>query len=116
MDDFTTRLKYALTGCADRPFVYVGNFEVEEQWARAERALPRVTAAGGRAVVNHMDEFAVLLAGKGDHVLLKSAPDPEYLSYLDGLGLDLPNLHVAATQDARHSVTEDVLLDAALLA
>jgi D-alanine-D-alanine ligase-like ATP-grasp enzyme len=115
MDDFTTRLKYALTGCADRAFVYVGNFEVEEQWARGERALPRVTAASGRAVVNHMDEFAMLLAGKGDHVLLKAAPDPAYFAYLDSLGLDLPNVHVAATQDSRHSVTEDVLIDPALL-
>jgi pre ATP-grasp domain-containing protein/carbamoyl-phosphate synthase L subunit-like protein len=115
MDDFTIRLKNALTGSVDKAFVYAGNFEVEEQWARGERALPRVTAASGRAVVNHMDEFAMLLAGKGDHVLLKTAPDPAYLAYLDSLGLELPNIHVVATQDPRRSVTEDVLIDPALL-
>jgi hypothetical protein len=96
--------------------VYLGNFEVEEQWARGERTLPRVTAAGGSAVVNHMDEFALLLAGAGDHVVLKTAPDPGYLAYLTGIGLDLPRIHVVAASDPRRCVTEDVLDDPALLA
>jgi pre ATP-grasp domain-containing protein/ATP-grasp domain-containing protein len=96
--------------------VYLGNFEVEEQWALGERTLPRVTAAGGSAVVNHMDEFALLLAGGGDHVLLKTAPEPAYLAYLTGLGLELPTIHVAATPDPRRCVTEDVLDDPGLLA
>ena len=46
---------------------------------------------GGRAataIVNRMDEFALLLAGPGDHVVLKAAPDPDYLSYLTSLGIE----------------------------
>lgn len=96
--------------------VFLGNFEVEQQWARGERTLPRVSAAGGGAVVNHMDEFALLLGGAGDHVLLKAAPDPGYLAYLTGLGLDLPEVHVVAASDPGRCVTEDVLDDPALLA
>jgi len=95
--------------------VYLGNFEVEEQWALGERTLPRVTAANGSAVVNRMDEFALLLAGKDDHVLLKTAPEPSYLAYLTGLGLELPAIHVAAAHNPRRCVTEDVLDDPALL-
>ena len=116
MDTFTSRLSTALTGAADRPLVYLGNFEVEEQWARGERSLPRVHDPNGTAVVNRMDEFAMLLAGKGDHVLLKAAPDPSYLDYLTGIGVDLPTIHVPGVQEPRRFVTEDVLDDPALLA
>src|SRR4051794_27831875 len=113
--DFNSRLKTALVGTADATLVFVGNFEVEEQWARAEVTLPRVSAASGDAVVNHMDEFAMLLAGRDDHVVLKARPDEEYLGYLEGLGLALPRLHVVARQEPRRTVTEDVLADPALL-
>ena len=41
-----------------------------------------------------MDEFALLLAGSGDHVVLKATPDPDYLSHLDELGFALPQLLV----------------------
>jgi hypothetical protein len=114
-DDFTTRLKIALTGTPGTPLAYLGNFEVEEQWARGERGLPRVTGAAGAAVVNHMDEFAMLLAGKDDHVVLKAAPDPAYLAYLVGVGLQLPRIHVVALENPRRTVTEDVLGDPALV-
>jgi hypothetical protein len=113
--DFNSRLKTALVGTADATLVFVGNFEVEEQWARGEVTLPRVSAGSGVAVVNHMDEFAMLLAGRDDHVVLKARPDEEYLGYLEGLGLTLPTLHVVARQEARRTVTEDVLADPALL-
>ena len=74
-----------------------------------------MTAAGGNAVVNRMDEFALLLAGGDDHVLLKTAPDPAYLAYLISLGLELPAIHVPAAHDPRRCVTEDVLDDPTLL-
>jgi phosphoribosylaminoimidazole carboxylase (NCAIR synthetase) len=114
MDDFTSRLKTALTGVAGTPLVYLGNFEVEQQWARGERGLPRVTGASGAVVVNHMDEFAMLLAGNNDHVVLKASPDAAFLEYLDGLGVDLPQIHVVAHDNPLHTVTEDVLDDPAL--
>jgi D-alanine-D-alanine ligase-like ATP-grasp enzyme len=116
MDDFTTRLKRAVAGDAEASLVFLGNFEVEEQWARGEHTLPRVSAAGGSAVVNHMDEFALLLAGPDDHVVLKAAPDADYLDYLTCLGIALPTVHVVAEQDPLRTVTEDALADPALLA
>lgn len=115
MDDFNSRLKNAVVGRPDASLVFLGNFEVEEQWARGEHTLPRVSAAGGSAVVNHMDEFAVLMAGANDHVVLKAAPDPDYLGYLADLGVPLPRLHVVARQEPRRTVTEDALEDPELL-
>lgn len=110
---FTDRLRTALgtTG----PLVFLGNFEVEQQWARGEHTLPRVSAAAGDAVVNHMDQFALLLAGPGDHVVLKARPDPAYLEYLTGLGIALPTVHVVRDQDPGRTVTEDALADDELL-
>ncbi len=115
MDDFNTRLKRAVVGEPDASLVFLGNFEVEEQWARGEHTLPRVSAASGSAVVNHMDEFALLLAGPADHVVLKAAPDADYLDHLVGLGIALPTVHVVADQDPLRNVTEDALADPALV-
>jgi D-alanine-D-alanine ligase-like ATP-grasp enzyme len=114
-DDFVTRLKVALTGTPDTSLVYLGNFEVERDWAVGERSLPRVSTAASGAMVNHMDEFALLLGGADDHVVLKTAPDPDYLAYLKGLGLGLPTVHVASRTDPQRSITEDALDDPDLL-
>ncbi|MGV9388673.1 preATP grasp domain-containing protein [Streptomyces olivaceus] len=113
---FGARLKRAVTGDASTPLVFLGNFEVEEEWARGEAGLPRVSAEGGVAVVNRMDEFALLLGGEDDHVVLKSAPDPDYLDHLRRLGLGLPTVHVVREQVPAHTVTRDALADPGLLA
>jgi hypothetical protein len=113
--DFTTRLKAAV-GAPGAPLVFLGNFEVEEQWARGEYGLPRVSASSGVAVVNKMDEFALLLAGPDDHVVLKTAPDESYLDYLVGLGVGLPTTHVIADQDPQKTVTADAIDDERVVA
>lgn len=113
---FLDRLKAAVTGDAGTPLVLLGNFEVEDVWAAGEPGLPRMSFDSGTAIVNRMDEFALLLGGAGDHVILKAPPDPDYLAYLNGLGLRLPRIHAVREQDPRHSVTRDVLRDKALLA
>ncbi|MEK8227044.1 hypothetical protein NKG05_14660 [Oerskovia sp. M15] len=107
---FVHRVKEALTGDATTPLVFLGNFEVEDEWAHGEIGLPSVRgASASSAVVNRMDEFALLLAGKDDHVVLKSAPDPGYLAYLDSLGLDLPQVLVTDVDDPLRTVTRDAL-------
>jgi hypothetical protein len=62
-----------------------------------------------------MDEFALLLAGPDDHVVLKEPPDPGYLSYLRELGLALPTVHAVTAQDPARCVTEDALADSDLI-
>ncbi|MET9546774.1 ATP-grasp domain-containing protein [Streptomyces sp. NPDC006627] len=112
---FSGRLKHAVTGAVDTPLVFLGNFEVENQWALGEPALPRVASHAGSAVVNRMDEFALLLGGKDDHVVLKTPLDDGYRAYLEGLGLTLPTVHVVADQDPQRTVSEDALADPELL-
>jgi D-alanine-D-alanine ligase-like ATP-grasp enzyme len=114
-DDFNRRLKVAVTGSPDTPLVFFGNFEVEQHWARGEHTLPRFSAESANAVVNHMDEFALLLAGADDHVVLKVRPDEDYLAYLTGLGVRLPRIHVVREQDLQSTVTEDARRDPVLL-
>jgi hypothetical protein len=113
-EPFLHRLKIALTGRPDTPLVFLGNFEVEDQWARGECGLPRFSR-GDDPVVNRMDEFTLTLAGKGDHVLLKAPPDPEYLAYLDSLGVTLPEILVPHRHDPSQNVTRDVLADPGLV-
>jgi hypothetical protein len=115
-DNFNARLKSATTGTANASLVFLGNFEVERQWAIGELGLRGVTFEAGQAVVNRMDEFALLLAGGNDHVVLKQKPDEGYLAYLAGLGLELPNIITVAHQQPERTVTEDVLADPAAIA
>ncbi|QOC89745.1 ATP-grasp domain-containing protein [Micromonospora craniellae] len=112
---FIPRLKTAVTGDPDARFVFLGNFEVEDVWGEDEPGLPRMAFGSGSAVVNRMDEFALLLAGPGDRVLLKAAPDPDYLAFLTGLGVQLPEIHTVSAQNPQHTVAQDVLADSDLL-
>jgi D-alanine-D-alanine ligase-like ATP-grasp enzyme len=112
---FLEGVKSACTGDPHTPFVLLGNFEVEEEWAKGETGLPTVGGGNSAAIVNRMDEFAMLLGGKGDHVVLKSAPDPGYRAYLEDLGLDLPEILVADCQEPANSVSVDALRSPRLL-
>jgi phosphoribosylaminoimidazole carboxylase (NCAIR synthetase) len=113
---FTTRLKAAVREDRHAPLVFIGNFEVENRWGRGEIGLPTVGFASSNLMVNRMDEFALLLAGAGDYVVLKAAPDPDYLAFLAGLGIALPTVLVVETNHPEHTVTEDALADPALIA
>jgi pre ATP-grasp domain-containing protein len=90
MSAFVRDLKVALVADVRAHFVFAANIEVERQWALGEVGLPRLSSS--MAVVNRMDELALLLAGPDDAVLLKAAPDEQYLDYLTGLGFDLPQV------------------------
>lgn len=113
---FLEGVKSACTGATGTPFVLLGNFEVEDEWARDEVGLPVFGGRASTAIVNRMDEFAVLLAGPGDHVVLKSAPDPDYLDYLEGLGIELPGILLTDEHDPAATVSEDALRSPRLLA
>lgn len=106
---FTEGVKSACGAAPGTPFVLLGNFEVEDEWAKGETGLPSVGGRSAAAIVNRMDEFALLLAGGDDHVVLKSLPDEGYLAYLDGLGIDLPGILVTDVNDPAHTVAVDAL-------
>ncbi|HEY6312467.1 MAG TPA: hypothetical protein VIY52_16925 [Streptosporangiaceae bacterium] len=62
-----------------------------------------------------MDELTLLIGETGDYVLLKDAPDDEYLAYLAELGLGLPSVLSPRSKHPGLTVTEDVLADPVLL-
>lgn len=113
--DFTAHLKSALGVAATAPLVFLGNFEVERQWGIGEVGLPRLDFGWSNAIVNRLDEFALLLAGPGDVVVLKDAPDPDYLESLAGLGVALPSMLVVRDSQPEHTVTQDALNDAGVI-
>jgi len=49
-------------------------------------------------------------------VVVKAAPDPDYLTFLRRLGIELPTVLVVATNHPERTVTEDALADPALIA
>lgn len=106
---FLQGIKEACDADSHTPFVLIGNFEVEDEWAVGEPGLPTLSGRQSRAVVNRMDEFALLLAAKGDYVVLKSAPDPGYVSYLEELGLDLPGILTTDVHNPDRTVSADAL-------
>ena len=114
-DGFLSRLKTALLGSPEWPLVLLGNFEVEDRWAEGERGLPQVPVRRSTALVNRMEEFALLLAGEGDTVVLKEQPDHDFVSYLENVGIPLPAVLCPQAQQPERIITEDVLADAQLL-
>ncbi len=109
------RLRTAVAGDTSTPLVLAGNFEVEHAWATGQARLPTLSSSSGMAIVNRMDEFALLLGSGGDTVLLKSEPDPDHLTHLEELGFDLPHVHVVDGSSSDRSVTMDACADPASL-
>ncbi|WFE28739.1 ATP-grasp domain-containing protein [Solwaraspora sp. WMMD791] len=93
----------------------LGNFEVEEHWAQGEPGLPGIVMPASRVIVNRMDEFALLLAGPDDYVVVKAPPDEDYLRYLADLGLALPRVLTVANQQPQRTVSEDAVADPQLI-
>lgn len=77
---------------ANESLLWVGNFEVEQLWARGETTLPRLSSRAATAVVSRMDEFALWLAGAADAVLVKADPDPAFVDYVSAVTGVRPNI------------------------
>jgi acyl carrier protein len=72
---FADRRRRELVDDPQARFVFLGNFEVEEHWARSYGRLPGAAVKSSAAVVNRMDEFGRSLATALDHVVLKDSVD-----------------------------------------
>jgi hypothetical protein len=101
-------LKSTLTGDPGAALVFVCNFEVESSWAGNYVGLPAAPAPAN-ALVQRMEELGVLLAGPGDHLVLKQPLDDEYREYLENLDIGLPSVLVPEHTAAARSTSEDLL-------
>lgn len=89
-DRYAADLKEELTGRRDACFVWLCNFEVEQQWARGHVGLPTVRLSTTTSTVHRMEQLGTLLAGPGDHLLLGQALDPGYRDYVESIGFQPP--------------------------
>jgi hypothetical protein len=105
---YTADLKEALTGRRDARFVWLCNFEVEDQWARGYVGLPSVKISATTSTVHRMEQLGALLADPTDYLLLGQALDPEYRDYARQTGFDLPAELLPST-DADRSTSAAVL-------
>ena len=97
---FRSRLKRALVGDPRARFVFVGNFEVEHQWAQGELGLPRTRSARPARWSTGWTKSRCCWPARTTIVVLKQTPDPDYLDYLRELGLELPTVITGSTSDA----------------
>lgn len=90
-DDYSARLKEALTGRADAEFVWLCNFEVEQEWRRGRPTLPTGGLSATPGLVRGMEELGALLAAPNDHILLGAGLNAGYRRYLERGGLRPPH-------------------------
>ncbi|GAA2786249.1 ATP-grasp domain-containing protein [Saccharopolyspora taberi] len=103
---YTRRLKEALVGDPDARFVWLCNFEVENEWARNYVGLPAAPLSVTTATVQRMEELGAMLAEPGDHLVLSQGLDAGYRDYAGSIGFPLPTELVA---EAEGSTSEAVL-------
>ncbi len=107
---YTADLKEALTGDRDARFVWLCNFEVENQWARDYVGLPAAKFSATTATVQRMEELGALLAEPSDHLLLDRPLDDGYRRYVDRSGLGSPN-ELITDAPATQGGTSQAVLD-----
>lgn len=101
------------------PIVWVVECEVERHWPRYNPANivgPAIAPRTERQVIGAMEELALLLARPQDLVILRVAPDPDYLAYLQSYGFAHNAILVLRTEDPCQDICELIGHDTALLA
>ncbi|WFR63284.1 hypothetical protein P9222_02430 [Paenibacillus amylolyticus] len=110
LTDFSSRLKWALTGRYDVTFVYLNNFEVEEYWSETDiLKLPSLSIGSAADVVNRMEELGVFLAEENDIILLKAPPDQGFLADAQALGFGRSQCITVEHNDPAMNITANLL-------
>ncbi|MFC9711438.1 ATP-grasp domain-containing protein [Paenibacillus sp. NPDC056933] len=110
LTDFSSKLKWALTGQHDVTFVFLNNFEVEEYWGDPEiLKLPSLSIGSAADVVNRMEELGLFLAGENDIILLKSVPDQAFIAEAQTLGFGRARCVAARCNEPALNITANLL-------
>lgn len=105
---YTAELKQSLAGRPDARFVWLCNFEVENEWAHNYVGLPVPRLSTTTSTVQRMEELGALIAEPIDYLLLGKGLDKEYRHYVERLGLGLPT-ELVAQDGAAAKTTQSVL-------
>ena len=100
--------------------IILGDFQCEEFWRSPnELRIPHVDFYNTRTIIENMDELLIFLADRKDIVILRNMPDPSFLSYLDSLDIQIPQIltvgHQERTGPISQLVTQDTVLTQFLL-
>lgn len=107
---YIAELKQSLTGRPDARFVWLCNFEVENEWAHNYVGLPVPRLSTTTPTVQRMEELGALLAEPIDHLLLGKELDGGYRRYVERLGFGLPTELVAQKAGVPDAGTSQLVL------
>lgn len=112
------RRHFAALARAERfRLVWIGNIGCEPFWTSpAALTLPRLASGDDGRIARCLDEMALCLASSDDVIVLRTAPDPDYLDYLRSLGLSIPSILVVPASDPRASISSALLESPAAMA
>ncbi|WP_337034925.1 ATP-grasp domain-containing protein [Paenibacillus illinoisensis] len=110
LTDFSSKLKWALTGLHNVTFIYLNNFEVEEYWSeQGTLKLPSLSIGTAADVVNRMEELGIFLAGENDVILLKRLPDQGFMADAQASGFGRARCIAAADNEPSINITANLL-------
>ena len=97
------------------PKLWYSNINWEQGKAAQAIRLPQISNASGDRLVSQMDLYQIYLADRDDLVLLKEAPDPEFLAYLEEEKIIMPSIAIGArseyTGEFRNRIAVPYLMD-----
>jgi|GEM_PF-2286317 len=97
------------------PKLWYSNINWEQGKAAQDIRLPHISNASGDRLVSQMDLYQIYLADRDDLVLLKEAPDPEFLSYLEEEKIAIPRVAIGEpseyTGEFRNRIAVPYLMD-----
>lgn len=88
--------------------IWIFNIGVEKYW-NVEYSC--VKNSKGDIIVNHSEEMMLLLARKGDYVILRKKPSEFYLNNFKKYKKDMPNILYPKLVNEDKSITEIILDD-----
>ncbi|GIP63141.1 ATP-grasp domain-containing protein [Virgibacillus pantothenticus] len=107
---FTNKLKNSLVNNENARFIYINNFEVEEQWSHSNIfKLPNISLGSSNVIVNRMEEMGLFLASERDFLILKDQVNTDYLTYLKEQGFKIPKLLTVKENNPSLNITESIL-------
>lgn len=92
--------------------VWICNIGAEKYWNTVN---PGVIDRNEDIIVNRIEEMNLLLCRKQDFLILRKAPDPSYLQYLEEQGFAVPSILTPKNDDPVTPISELVLKDTDLL-
>ncbi len=112
MDEKFNLIKYLTSTRNEGIIVWLCNIGAERYWNRVSTG---VVDRSEDVVVNRVEEMNLLLCREQDFIILRKAPDEEYLHTLKKMGFSVPRILILNNSDLYTPISELILKDEKLL-